>query len=359
MRSRNFGGGVVSPENPVEIETVEITKFISCGHNLFDPSQAIAGGTINGITLTNNGDGTFDLNGTASDTAFFKLYTVSKSGTYHFYGLEINVGGSVRIDVRDDSLSNMVGSEYDMGGKIPITFVVANQPLVLTIRIEKGYTANNLSIKPMLYQEGNGEYEPFIGKSITAELSLYSLPDGTRDEYKNGKLIRKVGKVDFDGSEDEVWNAQNSTNPYFATRLQEDAKDVHQTIKPNMLCNRLELASGDQGWGGTIPYSVSLTSGIAQRNHRLRIRVKGVTTVDAFKVWLQTHPVTVYYELATPITETINIPVIPTQAPYTTIAHDSPVETEVEYEILTKSDYAADIIDIKQRLAALESAAIE
>lgn len=344
------GGGVVSPDNPVEIQTVEISKFVSCGHNLFDPSQANAGGTINGITLTNNGDGTFDLNGTASDTAFFKLLTVSKSGTYHFYGLETNVGGSVRIDVRDESLSNMAGNEHDTGGKIPITFVVANQPSVLTIRIEKGYTANNLSIKPMLYQEGNGEYEPFIGKSITAELSLYSLPDGTCDEVIGDKLIRRVAHAHID--ENTRIDYQSEAGGRF--RCSSFPSIEGTDLDAPALCNRLKPHSSPVLYG-----NVDNTIRGYYQGDSVYIKMSRFSTATDFKSWLATHPIDYFYKMRTPTVTPIIDLIIPTQAPYTTISHDSPVETEVEYEILTKSDYTADIIDIKQRLAALENAAIE
>lgn len=347
---RKFRGGVVSPDNPIEIETVEITKFISCGHNLFDPDQANAGGTINGITLTNNGDGTFDLNGTASDTAFFKLLTVSKSGTYHFYGLETNVGGSVRIDVRDESLSNMAGSEHDTGGKIPIMFVVANQPSVLTIRIEKGYTANNLSIKPMLYQEGSGEYETFIGKSITTDISLYSLPDGTCDEIRDGKLIRRVAHAHID--ESTIIDYQ----PYAGGRFRCSGFPCQEGTDSNApaLCNRLNPNSSP-----VLDGSVDNTIRGYYQGNCIYIKMSQFSTDADFKSWLATHPIDYFYKMRTPTVTPIADLIIPTHAPYTIVSHDSPVETEVEYEILTRSDYLSDIIDIKQRLAALESAALE
>lgn len=354
---RKFRGGVVSPDNPVEIETVEITKFISCGHNLFDPSQAIAGGTINGITLTNNGDGTFNLNGTATNTSVFLLYKVSKPGTYHFYGMEKYEEGLVRIDIRNSAQAVIGGAAIDTGDGAHATFTVTTEPLYLSIRTNTGYTVSNLAIKPMLYQEGSGEYEPFIGKSITTELSLYSLPDGTCDEVIDGRLIRRIKKLELDGSSDEFFNTQNPNNPYISYADGNNIYDPwtqHANAGP-ILCNRLKSIAPDALWIGSIQ-GISIESASASR---IRFRINGITTVTDFRTWLQSHPLTIYVKLAKPQVTPISDLIIPTHAPYTIVSHDSPVATEIEYEILTKSDYVADIIDIKQRLAALEAAAIE
>src|SRR5574344_1131055 len=53
--------------------------------NLLRPTLQTA--TTNGVTCTNNGDGTYTLNGTASDTCRFKLNTIELSkGSYKVIG---------------------------------------------------------------------------------------------------------------------------------------------------------------------------------------------------------------------------------------------------------------------------------
>ena len=59
----------------------------SAGKNLLRPTLQTT--TQNGVTCTNNGDGTYTLNGTASDIAIF--YLVSSNG------IEINVDNDFKI----------------------------------------------------------------------------------------------------------------------------------------------------------------------------------------------------------------------------------------------------------------------
>lgn len=227
----------------------------------------------------------------------------------------------------------------------------------LRIGINNSVAGTTYTDKIMLSFDPITEWEEPYYEEKSVSLDLYSLPDGTCDEMIGDKLIRRVGKAIFDGSNDENWSLQNPENPYFGISLPKESVIFPGNEVGNAITNRFVFTDANSAWAGRVVNCASLNG--AGASSRFRIRLQGVSTIDAFKVWLQTHPVNVYYELATPITETIDIPIIPTHAPYTTISHDSPIETEVEYEILTKSDYAADIIDIKQRLAALENAAIE
>lgn len=355
-----FRGGV-TPDNPVSIDSVEISEIASHGKNLFDHSKAMASGTINGVTLTNCGNGVFTLNGTSNATAFFPLYKISKPGTYHFYGMETNTNGIARIDVRNEAMNRLMIQDFDLGNKTPITFTVSSQPLMLAIRVEGGSAVSNVKIQPMLYQKGDGAYEPFAGSTISKEIVLRSLPDGTHDEFQNGKIFRRVGKKVLTGAEE--WRLQlDGGIARFFTTLNNTKKAID--YQNTLMCDSLPIWLRHNHNSSVAPQSITGygdASNTYPGQNWIYIMGFGSTasTVDAFKAWLATHPITILYPLETPTEETVDIPILKSKAPYVSVAHDSPVSTDIDFEILTKSDYMADIADIKERLAALESAALE
>ena len=63
--------GIPSPSNPIEIRSVVNPIVRMEGKNLLNPTLQTT--TVNGITCTNNGDGTYTLNGTAIKQIVFNI----------------------------------------------------------------------------------------------------------------------------------------------------------------------------------------------------------------------------------------------------------------------------------------------
>lgn len=76
-----YTGGIPSPnpDYPQEIKSVVNPTVKVCGKNLFQPLMPTT--TVDGVTVTNNGDGTYTLNGTATGNATFRLDQLSYAGT--------------------------------------------------------------------------------------------------------------------------------------------------------------------------------------------------------------------------------------------------------------------------------------
>lgn len=70
LYGKSLQDGTPTPDNPIEIQSVVNPNIEVCGKNLLKPSLQTT--TINGVTCTNNGDGTYTLNGTATDATYFK-----------------------------------------------------------------------------------------------------------------------------------------------------------------------------------------------------------------------------------------------------------------------------------------------
>lgn len=115
--------------------------------------------TINGITMVNNGDGTYTVNGTATDDFDIALapYTTKQNIYYTLSGCPS--GGSKTTYYLDPR-----GYKYDTGRGT--TIINPNQDFSNYIRIviKKDVTVNNLLFKPMFNEGQTAQpFEPYTG----------------------------------------------------------------------------------------------------------------------------------------------------------------------------------------------------
>ena len=186
----------------------------------------------------------------------------------------------------------------------------------------------------MVYQDGDGTWEPF--KHATIETSLTLAQD---DIYQQRTITRDRKQVTFDGSSDEDWRAISNS------RFQIGVSDVKDNgyNQPKGVCNRLRPMSLLDFLGTTTEWGL-----ISCHNGAIYVRInENVTTVEQLRAWLQTHNLVVEYELASPITEYVTIPTITSFDPYTVAFTDSEVETQIEWRpaassTLTERFYAVE-----------------
>lgn len=324
-----------SPDNPVEIESFNASRIASFGHNLFN-QESLEIGAIHASTGSE----------TESDTVKRSDVVLVKENTQY------------SITPFTKRIFFYAGKKY-----IRSDFMPENENTFLVpagcncIRIH--YTSVDHSGNIMMNEGGSLlPYAPYIGGIIEKDITLRSLPDGTCDEYKDGKIIRRVGRVVFDGSEDEVWNRQTDNNAVRFFVPLSNMKKMNVYIN-SLLCNRLMPVNNQTHYNTKIP-SISgyadLQSVYPGQNW---IYVLGLGNTENIRTWLQEHPIEVLYPLAAPTEETLFIPILPSQHPYTQVYTDSPIDTDIEWEILTSSNNDAQIEDLLARVTALESAAIE
>ena len=125
--------------------------------NLLNPTTQTQ--TISGVTFTNNGDGTYTVNGTARGTTFYllsdTLTNLVLSREYKMVGCPR--GGSVNTySMYDD---NNLNNSRDTGNGV--VYTPTNQPKIF-IRIASGFTCNNLTFKPMLTTDLDATYDDFV-----------------------------------------------------------------------------------------------------------------------------------------------------------------------------------------------------
>ena len=183
-----YTGGIPSPnpDYPQEIKSVVNPTVKVCGKNLLKATLQTA--TVNGVTCTNNGDGTYTLNGTASggNPSFRIGKIIAKSGrklvgspgaagSYVSY-LPNGTWNNVTEEKGDGSIISNIGKGTD-----EIAIVVLN-----------GTTVKNLLFKPMLTTDLTATYddfEPYHEQTVTIPYTLNAIP------------VNSGGNVTIDGQQ--------------------------------------------------------------------------------------------------------------------------------------------------------------
>ena len=189
-------------EDEVSEQNESLSVIGKC-KNLLKPTLQTT--TKNGVTITNNGDGTYTLNGTATDGTFFdinKNISINKGTKYKAvcFKDEDYVPNKImscvrRVDIENGYVSNN-GS-----------FVSDTENCWLWIKIEKDVTVSNLVAKPMITTDLNATYDDFVpyigdGETLTHDVA----------EIKND-LANFTSGLYIDGDTD--WNTIKTSGMYF------------------------------------------------------------------------------------------------------------------------------------------------
>lgn len=318
-----------NPDYPMEIENVEISKIISHGRQLFDASK-LPTKSQGGATLTNNGDGSFTLTGSGNLSEGFNAYYYVGNADFLKKGLlKLNLNGSMSLLLQIIGLSvkgnqAMENRTFTItnNGTVEITdeLLRSTVDVMVTFYGSNGSSITSGTVKPMLYQDGDGTWEPFHMDNVETSLTL-----AEGDTYENGQITRTRKQVVFDGSSDESW--LTLINNRFQINIAGVKNNGYHT--PKGICDRLKPVAL---MGMT---TISEWGIIACHNNSIYLRIsESVTTVEQLRVWLSTHPLTVEYELETPTTEEFKVPTIPSYEPYTEISTNSVVDPTITFRPL-------------------------
>lgn len=181
---RSVQDGTPTPDAPVEIQSFGVnTAFHSHGFQLFDASR-IASRTNGGVTITNNEDGSFTVtgNGTLTD-GVNPYYQYSHEETVKLIKngkLTLNAHGEVYpyfyAQIRYNNGTENIGfqgADKNSTKEIPQA-ILDDETSALRIGFygANGYTIKSGTIKPMLYQDGDGTWEPFHMESVSPQSNV-------------------------------------------------------------------------------------------------------------------------------------------------------------------------------------------
>lgn len=133
--------------------------------------------TINGVTFTVNNDKSITCNGVSNITTYIYLNMdfIPKEGiTYIYSGCPQN-GGIMSYEL--DLLNPSGIAKQDIGNGISFDSTIRNEYLRVRLRINAGYTCNNLTFYPMIRKADieDDTYEPYI-ENTEVDVTLPAIP---------------------------------------------------------------------------------------------------------------------------------------------------------------------------------------
>lgn len=378
-----FTGGIASPnpEYPQEPKFVgdyneDAQKydidFMTSGKNLFDfnylkNNYVIRGTktyTDNSITLTSTGDDCYD-NSFSSNTNFRipvlpnKQYTLMLRKTNNVAGVMYIFPYTKNNVMHKQAISTNISYT----GNIAYTFTTPQDCYYVSFRVGINLSGNTCTFSDFMVLYGTHtwddvtEFIPYQGfETTTVELNqpLRELPNGVKDTIENGVVTRRVGEITFNGSETWLKNAGNANNwLYYIAITHVNAKGLCDSLPHN----EIDVINSDGSGINRVGFNFTQYEKVMYLNVGYYMEQAGLTnTVDNLKTWLQSNPITVWYELATPTTEQITLPTLPSWYPYT----DALVGTElqpsfVEWHIKTAGANQNDLTVIKEDISQLQT----
>ena len=211
-----YTGGIASPNPnyPQNIETITGENTIKVvGKNLL-PISTLSNTTTNGITFTNNNDGSYTLNGTATGYTAFNLFTnLSFNGNYTY----------VLKDTATSGFALYIQSSSAGVGSTTTHTTINNNVAKLIIGIQQGTALSNLTIKPYVYSgnyDSTIEYEPYQEKVAKLNLGKNLInPYSTNIGTSNGitTTYNEDQSLSFSGTITSTW--AYLTNQYSSGKI--------------------------------------------------------------------------------------------------------------------------------------------
>lgn len=339
---KSVQNGTPTPENPVPIVSVGEDGKVDCklyGGNLIQYPFMHTTKTQNGITFTDNRDGTITVNGTATENAvFYFSRVVLYPGTYTLAGLD-GASGNTYLCYMEGEV-NFYPQEKAVT-KI-ITETATSQCNVI---VYKGATVNGLVVRPML-NIGSVARPWECGKpaqklTVSTPNGLTGIPVSSGGNYTDangqqwicdemdfarGVKVQRVDKVDM-GTLGWAYDG----NMFYAQVLGIRGSS-------NVLCVSYRDAESVYDFLNNSP---AILAYFSYRENAVNVKDTAYTDVATFKASVS--GVMLYYELATPVetpiseTDLTAYRTLHTNKPNTTVYTDSNAGMTVAYAADTKT----------------------
>ena len=200
--------------------------------------------------------------------------------------------------------------------------------------IKVSYRKYNDGILQLEYGQTATDYQPYQSQpfNYTLQKPLYRLSDSVYDyiDVDKGKIVRNVGVVTFDGSDDEEISKVSNTNinVYQFSRAINSIEKYAKYAK----CDSFQTATA---------YANDLLRNdnkIYTATASCYLSFDKMNTVEKLKVYLQQKPITVYYQLATPTEEPIPpdlqtlLNSLKSYYPQTNVMFDGEIEPHINFD---------------------------
>ena len=339
--------------------------------NIFDPNNLVVGNIrgYDGNAYANNFD---NLQGDIIPDYSYNMvcsknlirvkpnttYKVRRGGDYN--GLNILVEKIVFYDENGRSACGSVDN-YGQKSVNSSNFDFTTHNNVISMRLVFK-TSSNKVITPFdvlncgftISESESVETNKSDSCDIYLDYPLLKLADWAKDEIKDGYLIRRVGKVVFNGT--EYWSTCNANSDEYSNYVETSPSNCRPSAK--IRCDAL-ITRDDTSEDKVSAYNNNLGIMCTQGGTiRIRHREGKIDAVEV-KEWLKDNNVTLYYELNTPIITKINQDGLSVHDNYTEIYTDTNLSSPKQFtlpgnltsRISTNKDR---LFSLKERISKLE-----
>lgn len=250
---QDLSNGLPSPTNIRPISGWDKIEIIRAGKNLniYPYNQTTI--THNGITYTDNGDGTITANGTAIGDSVFNLHVRQQDGTgelmlpnntYTLSGCPSNGSDStyyIKVFKTYNNITEELGRDVGDGVVLKLKNDSSYNKIniQLSINIKDGATVNNLIFKPMIEIGSNvTEYESYNGNIYT--INLDNICYGGNFDATTGELIINYKYIDLDTlnwnqsimDDDTLWTSEEISDIYIPEDGGEPTRAISDYYSP-------------------------------------------------------------------------------------------------------------------------------
>lgn len=399
-----YTGGVPAPNvnYPQPLESIGDDGSVDVnvhGYQLFDASRVNMGTdsdtkTIGGVTFTRNGDGSFTISGATTATnsggisytlkhdeavklikpGVINVFGTRTSDNPYVYVMLTNGNSAQRVQASTSSTVGNRSKEFPQEKLYDENYYVQ-----IGIYIDHTRPVNLGTIKPMLYQDGDGTWEPYKSiQTLTASTpnGLPGIPvssDGNYtdasgqqwicDEVDFGRklYVSRIEKIMFNGS--EVWKTWGVNNKVEGLTGFYMILDVNKPLftpykNNNILCSHMNSASVHGGsmtgcgiFDGNKPYV-----GICVSNDFLEDVSSNEAAITSFKKFLSLNNMSVIYAISpieTPLSdeEIAAYKALQTYKPNTSIHNSDNAHMSVDYTADTKTYIDNKFSELESRFA--------
>lgn len=172
---------------------------------------------------------------------------------------------------------------------------------ILDCRMVSNSKSGYIRFKIMITEVENEKFEPYYKKKISFNIGepLRSLPNGVCDEIRNSngqwELVRRVGKTILDETYDYKLWGNTPSEGYFVCHadsyLQGNDFTFSENLK-NTICDKLPVSTKTGQFKNVSFY---------RTNPHITVLSSEANSVSEFKTWIAKNPITLYYELQSPI----------------------------------------------------------
>lgn len=313
-------GSVALPFEPFfeGLRDTKVTEIKNYGANLLPYPYASTTATYNGLTFTDNGDGTITLNGTLNGSAefiFSKSLSLEDGKKYSYK--DIDSGLSAMLTYRDET-----GTQKWASGNV--VWKSAYKFLQLYLYFGSSREFDNVVFKPMLnYGDVAAPYKPYraepISIPIPAEIQAINTGKGIKGyadtiDFEDGKKIQRVETVALDGT--LTWYKHQDAGDYwgFYSLKSYFSKPMSSDPFTPYLCSAFAVETWESAKEAEFAWYSGASFGIFVKKTRLPNYANLATNdekIAAFKAYLAEqyangNPIEITYLLETPIVTDIS-----------------------------------------------------